>query len=144
METVTKKLALVCVLYHSPPNAMRLQTGPEDTCQKAIPPLLQEGNVAWPWVVEIREGMTKETGHLRGPRIDNQDNSTSILRSQVEGPHRPLSEPSRFCASTLPPLPSTATQKWPPWFSHYIANMQSFLWFKKKKVIISRSNMQID
>lgn len=43
-----------------------------------------------------------------------------------------------------PHLPSTATQKWPPWFSHYIANMQSFLRLKKKKVIISRSNMQID
>lgn len=54
VETVTNKLALVCVPHRAPPNAMPIfKLAQVDTCQKAILPLLQEGCAARVRVVEM-------------------------------------------------------------------------------------------
>lgn len=85
METVTNKLAMVCVPHHTPKAMPRFQLAQGDTCQKAILPLLQEGLAARAREVEMgkggEKGGTEEMGHFRGPRVEKQDDPTSALLS---------------------------------------------------------------
>lgn len=143
MKTVTNKLALACGPHHTPPNAY-LHAHPGGHMPK-LPPLLPQGCAARAWAVDVgragvQKGVTEELGHFRGARMENPDNpaQSSCLRLRVAP--TPLCAHSLLCSSTHS-LTIHRHPEMPPWSSHYIANMQSFLWLKKKKVTISRNNV---
>lgn len=88
------------------------------------------GHGRWKWEkVERREGLKRrDISEARGLRSNMTPPQSSCLRA--EDPSCPSPSTVASVLHQRPHLPSTTPQKWPPWFSHYIANMQSFLWFK--------------
>ena len=134
----------MCPTSHPSQRHACLQTGPGGLMPKSHSASASRGYVRprqgwWKWgKVERRRGVTKEMGRFRGPRMESHLHA-SRLRPSLSA--APLSALSFLCFthSTYPPPPRNG----PHGFSHHIANMQSFLWFKKK-VIISRNNMKID
>lgn len=115
--------------------------------KKAILPLLQESCAAGPmgggngkrW--REKTGVTKERGHFRGPRTENQDNPASVLMSQGQRSRLPTPpEPCHFSASTPTSLtPRHHPEMAPMAFSSYC--QYAIFFMVKKKVIISRNNM---
>lgn len=143
METVTNKLALVCgrvtplqtpCLSSRPPgwtHAKASASASTGLCGQGVAVGVGRGGA--------QKGVTKEVGRVRGARMENPDNPAQpCLRLRVAP--APLCALSLLCSSTRP-LTVHRRPEMPPWSSHYIANMQSFLWLKKK-VIISRNNVR--
>ena len=134
---------LWCVPHHTPPNDMPVfKLAQVDSCLKAIPPLLQ-GGTCGPGKGGGNGGRWRGEGEWLKRWDDSEARGWSHLHASRLGPSlsaAPLSALSflYFTHSTYPPPPRNG----PHGFSHHIANMQSFLWFKKKSNNLK--NMQID
>lgn len=134
METVTNKLALVCgritplqtpCLSSRPPrwtHAKASASASTGLCGQSV--AVRVGRAG------AQKGVTKEMGHFRGARMENADNPAQSSRLRLRVAPAPLCALSLLCSSTHP-LTVHRRPETPPWSSH-IANMQSFLWLKKK------------
>lgn len=104
-----------------------------DTCQSfclCFRRLCGQGVAVRVGTAGAQKGVTKEMGQFRGARMENADNPAQSSRLRLRVAPAPLCALSLLCSSTQP-LTVHRRPETPPWSSHYIANMQSFLWLKK-------------